>query len=71
MQHDEEGFPDRIFGYLVQQASEKGLKAWLAQLGQPYPFTQDLSRLTDRLSPFDAQARSFEDLAEVRLRLAC
>lgn len=63
MKHDEEGFSDRIFGYFVQQAVEKGLKAWLAYLGQSYPFTHDLSRLIDRLSPLDSAAGAFEDLA--------
>lgn len=64
MKHDEEGFSDRIFGYFVQQAVEKGMKAWLAHLGQSYPFTHDLSRLIDRLSPLDSEAGTFEDLAE-------
>lgn len=64
MEGDEDGFSGRIFGYFVQQAVEKTLKAWLAHLGQPYPLTHDLSRLIDRVSLLDSEVQSFDDLAE-------
>lgn len=42
---DEERFTDAIFGFHVQQALEKGLKAWLAALSMPYPKSHDLRLL--------------------------
>ena len=38
-------FADEIFGFHVQQAIEKGLKAWLCACGIAYPPTHDLARL--------------------------
>ncbi len=38
-------FADEIFGFHVQQAVEKALKAWLCVKGSTYPLTHDLSRL--------------------------
>ena len=38
-------FADEIFGFHVQQAIEKGLKAWLCTRGADYPPTHDLARL--------------------------
>ena len=38
-------FADEIFGFHVQQAIEKGLKAWLCACGADYPPTHDLARL--------------------------
>lgn len=43
--HDPTIFADEIFGFHVQQAVEKSLKAWLSVLGIAFPFTHDLSRL--------------------------
>ncbi|MBF0160331.1 MAG: HEPN domain-containing protein [Magnetococcales bacterium] len=43
-------FPDEIFGFHVQQAVEKGLKAWLCCLGVAYPRKHDLSELAKMLS---------------------
>lgn len=37
---DSQTFADEIFGFHVQQAAEKVLKAWIAALGEVYPFTQ-------------------------------
>ena len=39
---DLEVFEDEIFGFHVQQAVERALKAWLASLGVEYPKTHDL-----------------------------
>jgi HEPN domain-containing protein len=38
-------FSDEIFGFHVQQAVEKALKAWLCALGGPFPRTHDLDEL--------------------------
>lgn len=42
---DEEVFPIEIFGFHVQQAVEKTLKAWLCCLGKTYPKIHDLDEL--------------------------
>ena len=46
---DSDVFADQVFGFHVQQAAEKLLKAWLALLGEVYPLTHDLEELLDRL----------------------
>ncbi len=64
--------PDESFGFHVQQAVEKALKAWLAALGRKYPLTHnlyDLFALLDEeglamgfyrpLSPFTPYAVEF------------
>ena len=38
-------FSEEIFGFHVQQAVEKALKAWLCVLGTPFPRTHDLDEL--------------------------
>ena len=42
---DSETFSSEIFGFHVQQAVEKLLKAWLCVLGVPFPRTHDLDEL--------------------------
>ena len=42
---DPEVFSSEIFGFHVQQAVEKALKAWLCILGIPFPRTHDLDEL--------------------------
>ena len=42
---DPEVFSTEIFGFHVQQAVEKALKAWLCCLGAPFPRTHDLDEL--------------------------
>ena len=39
-------FSEEIFGFHVQQAVEKALKAWLCALGVPFPRTHDLDELS-------------------------
>jgi HEPN domain-containing protein len=46
---DREVFADEIFGFHVQQAAEKGLKAWIALRGLDIPRTHILSILLDIL----------------------
>lgn len=43
------GVPDESFGFHVQQAAEKALKALLALLGRRYPLTHNLYDLFDLL----------------------
>ena len=40
---------DGVFGFHVQQAAEKSLKAWLALLGVKFPLTHDLGALVGLL----------------------
>lgn len=42
---DSEVFADEIFGFHVQQAVEKSLKAWMCAVGVTYPFTHQINRL--------------------------
>ena len=42
-------FSSEIFGFHVQQAVEKALKAWLCSLGVPFPRTHDLDALAGLL----------------------
>lgn len=42
---DSEVFSSEIFGFHVQQAVEKILKAWLCVLGEPFPRIHDLDEL--------------------------
>ena len=71
-------FADSIFGFHVQQAVEKALKAWIDGLGIAYPLTHDLARLMavletngattgafvalTRFTPFAVQARYEEGI---------
>ncbi|MGD1856143.1 MAG: HEPN domain-containing protein [Leptolyngbyaceae cyanobacterium] len=42
---DSDFFADEIFGFHVQQAAEKSLKAWISALDETFPFTHDLAAL--------------------------
>lgn len=55
--------PQESFGFHVQQAAEKSLKAWLALLGETYPLTHNLQALLDRLDGRVAGIDEFADLA--------
>ena len=57
-------FADEIFGFHVQQAVEKSLKALLASLGKAYPPTHDLARLINLLKEHDSDAARFDELVE-------
>lgn len=46
---DPEAIATEIFGLHVQQAVEKGIKAWLCLLGVPYPKKHDLDELATLL----------------------
>jgi len=53
---------DEVFGFHVQQAAEKGLKAWIALLGGTYPLTHDLAELMDVLVENGASPESHRPL---------
>ncbi len=58
---DAELIDDETFGYHVQQSVEKCLKAWLAALGEVYPYTHDLNRLLERLEKLDCDVSNYEN----------
>ena len=55
-------FSDEIFGFHVQQAIEKLLKAWLASLDIQYPITHDLQRLLQILEQNNQDVSQFGEL---------
>lgn len=61
---DADVFADEIFGFHVQQAAEKLLKAWLALLGEVYPLTHDLDLLLDLLQKRASDSTRFRNLVE-------
>ena len=48
--HRSREISDEIFGFHVQQATEKLLKAWIALLGEAYPLTHSIEDLLDFLA---------------------
>ncbi len=56
------GAPEESFGFHVQQAAEKALKAWLALLGEVYPLTHNLELLLDLLTERHVRVEAFRDL---------
>jgi len=59
-----EQFTDEIFGFHVQQATEKSLKAWLASLGEVYPYTHDLALLLRKLEARDCDISEYVSFVE-------
>lgn len=58
-------FADEIFGFHVQQAVEKSLKAWLCTYGSgSYPMTHELARLFSLLENHGAEVESFWSLVQ-------
>ncbi len=56
---DPEVFSSEIFGFHVQQAVEKALKAWLCILAVPFPRTHDLDELGALLDEADQKIPKF------------
>ena len=48
---EHEGGSDEVFGFHVQQATEKLLKARMALDGKQYPLTHDLESLAESIDP--------------------
>ena len=57
------GIPDEIFGFHVQQAAAKLLKAWIAVSGESYPLTHSIETLLKRLADRGVATEPFHDLA--------
>lgn len=55
--------PEEAFGFHLQQATEKALKAWIAALGEEYPLTHSIETLLRRLEALSVDAQPFERLA--------
>ena len=58
------GGSDEVFGFRVQQAAEKLLKAWLAIRGRRYPHTHDLQGLLNLLAEGTTDLDEFGSLSE-------
>ena len=56
--------PVESFGFHVQQAAEKALKAWLALLGEKYPLTHSIETLLDLLGDRGAAVEPFRNLVD-------
>ena len=56
--------PVESFGFHVQQAAEKALKAWLALLGEKYPLTHSIETLLDLLDERGAAVEPFRSLID-------
>jgi HEPN domain-containing protein len=55
-------FDDEIFGFHVQQAIEKALKAWLASMDHPYPYKHNLLMLFGLIEERGGEVKQFLDL---------
>jgi HEPN domain-containing protein len=65
MMEDTVHFSDEVFGFHAEQAVEKALKAWIASLGEAYPFTHDLSMLFELLRKHGVKIQDWIDLLEL------
>lgn len=61
---DSKPVADEVFGFLVQQAIEKALKAWISLLDLTYPFSHDLTAL---LNILDAAGADVDELVPLTL----
>ncbi|MFQ4134717.1 HEPN domain-containing protein [Nodosilinea sp. PGN35] len=61
---NQEVFADEIFGFHIQQAAEKAIKAWLAAIGDVFPYTHDLGTLLQRLEARGYDVSEFWELLE-------
>ena len=57
-----DGLPDEVYGFHVQQAAEKLLKAWIALLGASYPLTHSIETLLKLLADRGVGTEPFRDL---------
>jgi len=57
-------FADEIFGFHIQQAAEKALKAWLCLRCGTYPMTHELARLLALLEEHDAEVGAYWPLVQ-------
>ena len=59
------GFRCSSIGFLLQQAAEKALKAWIQVAGGEAPFTHDLGALLDLLQELGKATAEYESLTEL------
>lgn len=59
---DPELFEEASWGFHVQQATEKALKAWISALDKDYPRTHDLALLMRLVMDFGGDPSSYEAL---------
>ena len=59
------GFRSSSIGFLLQQAAEKALKAWIQAAGGAAPFTHDLGALLDLLQEMGEAPADYEVLTEL------
>jgi HEPN domain-containing protein len=64
---DSQVFAEEIFGFHVQQAAEKSLKAWVALRGLDVPRTHQLSVLLDQLEQHGENVERFWGLVEYQM----
>jgi HEPN domain-containing protein len=57
-------FREGAWGFWMQQAIEKALKAWLVHLGETPPLTHDLNRLLRLLELHGVNIAPFQELAQ-------
>ena len=53
---------DEVFGFHVQQATEKLMKAWIALLGEVYPLTHNIKELLDLLTGWGVAVGPFASM---------
>ena len=58
------GAPEESFGFHVQQAAQKAIKAWIALFGEQYPLTHSIETLLGRLRTLSVDTTPFEGLDE-------
>lgn len=54
--------PEESFGFHLQQATEKALKAWIAACGEQYPLTHSVETLLRRLRTSSVNTEHFKEL---------
>ena len=60
-------FYEEHWGFQLQQATEKALKAWLIHLGELPPLTHDLNRLLRLLERHEVHTGDFRPLAQLTI----
>jgi HEPN domain-containing protein len=59
---DGDAFEEATWGYQIQQATEKALKAWISCLGHRYPRTHDLALLCALIRDLGGDPTPFQPL---------
>jgi HEPN domain-containing protein len=59
---DADLFDETTWGFQIQQATEKALKAWISVLGHEYPYTHDLALLNRLIGDFGGDPSAFQPL---------